>query len=561
MLKILRTALLTFVFCVQTTYVISQNQINSSKELFSLIVNNTRANPQLAIDNAKKLLVYSKEHKLYDSIAISYLYLAKAGRVKGTYKSSLEYADLGIDFALKNNLSESILAELHLTKANNLADFGKINEALPVLFEGVSYAEASSNLQTKVILNHGLGYIYKESQKPQKAIETLKNNIATIEKNQLLDRKSFEVYYKGMIMLSSIYLEEKQKDSALAYLEEGLKHVLTTDDIFTTAGFYSSLGTIHLDNKNYEEAFKNLSKGKELGIKLGNHYTNSINIYNLAKYYYELGNYDKSLTELHSIIDFYTKMNDLNLVSPVVYNLLAKNYKSLGDFEAANKYFELYVLTYKNSQSNTKAVSVLMQEKELFDLENEKNKEQGILKYAALFISLIALILLIFLLRFYKLKKKNELKFQELLDSANSTKKKGPIDTKDHDLEEKNTADVNEEIVTQIVEGLQKLEEQEYYLKQECNAYNVAKKIKTNTSYLSKVINSRYQKNFNTYVNDLRINYSILRLKNDSKFRLFSIQSIAEELGYKSSDSFTKYFKQHTGLNPSFYIKQLNSLD
>jgi len=202
-----------------------------------------------------------------------------------------------------------------------------------------------------------------------------------------------------------------------------------------------------------------------------------------------------------------------------------------------------------------------MQEKELFDLENEKNKEQGILKYVALFISLIALTLLIFLLRFYKLKKKNELKFQELLHSVNSTKKEGPIDTKDHDLEEKNTADVNEEIVTQIVDGLQKLEEQEYYLKQECNAYNVAKKIKTNTSYLSKVINSRYQKNFNTYINDLRINYSILRLKNDAKFRLFSIQSISEELGYKSSDSFTKYFKRHTGLNPSFYIKQLNSLD
>ena len=28
----------------------------------------------------------------------------------------------------------------------------------------------------------------------------------------------------------------------------------------------------------------------------------------------------------------------------------------------------------------------------------------------------------------------------------------------------------------------------------------------------------------------------------------------------KYADSFTKYFKQHTGLNPSFYVKQLNSL-
>ncbi len=558
--RILQAVFFTVVLFVQTSFVTAQNQTKNSKELFDIIINNTRANPQLAIDNAKKLLIYSKERSLYDSIAISYLYLAKAGRVKGTYKSSLEYADLGIDFALKNDLSKSILAELHLTKSNNLADFGKVNEALPVLFEGVAYAKASDNLQTQVILNHGLGYIYKESQKPQKAIETLKNNIATIEKQQLLDRKSFEVYYKGMIMLSSIYLEEQQKDSALAYLEEGLKHVLTTDDIFTTAGFYSSLGTIYLDDNNYEKAYENLSKGKELGIKLGNHYTNSINIYNLAKYYYEIANHDKSLTELRTIIDFYTKKNELNLVSPDVYNLLAKNYKKLGDFEAANKYFELYVLTYKNSQSSTKEVSALMQEKELFDLENEKNKQQGILKYVTFFISLIALVLFIFLLRFYKLKKKNEQKFQALVQKVNSTKKQYPIDTKDHVLEEKNSSDVSEEIKLQIIEGLEKLEEQEYYLKQECNAYNVAKKIKTNTSYLSKVINAEYQKNFNTYINDLRINYSIIRLKNDTKFRLFSIQSIAQELGYKSADSFTKYFKQHTGLNPSFYIKQLNSL-
>jgi len=561
MCRILRTAVLTIMLCVQTASVVSQNQMKSSKELFNLMIDNTRANPQLTIDNAKKLLVYSKERKLYDSIAISYLYLAKAGRVLGTYKSSLEYADLGIDFALKNKLSESILAELHLTKANNLADFGKVNEALPILFEGVAYAKASDNLQTQVILNHGLGYIYRESQKPQKAIQTLKNNIATIEKNQLLDRKSFEVYYKGMILLSAIYLDEKQKDSALVYLEKGLKHVLTTDDIFTTSGFYSSLGTIHLDNKNYEKAYENLSKGNELGIKLGNHYTNSMNIYHLAKYYYEVDNHEKSLSELNSIIEFYTRKNELNLVSPDVYNLLAKNHKSLGDFEAANKYFELYVLTYKNSESNTKKVSALMQEKELFDLENEKNKEQGTLKYLTLFISLIALVLLIFLLRFYKLKKKNELKFQELVQKVSSTKEQQPIDTKDHVLEERNTADVSEEIIAQIVDGLQKLEEQEYYLKQECNTYNVAKKIKTNTSYLSKVINAEYQKNFNTYINDLRINYSIIRLKKDTKFRSFSIQSIAEELGYKSADSFTKYFKRHTGLNPSFYIKQLNSLD
>lgn len=134
------------------------------------------------------------------------------------------------------------------------------------------------------------------------------------------------------------------------------------------------------------------------------------------------------------------------------------------------------------------------------------------------------------------------------------------IDTKDEVLEETNATDVSDEVKTQILDGLKKLEKQEYFLKQECNSYNVAKKINTNTSYLSKVINGHYGKNFNTYINDLRINYTILRLKNDVIFRSYSIQSIAEEVGYKSADSFTKYFKQDTGLNPSFYIKEIKNI-
>jgi len=133
-------------------------------------------------------------------------------------------------------------------------------------------------------------------------------------------------------------------------------------------------------------------------------------------------------------------------------------------------------------------------------------------------------------------------------------------DTKDEVLEEKSSTDVPEETKQQILAGLKKLEKQEYFLKQECNSYNVARKINTNTTYLSKVINSHFDKNFNTYINDLRINYAILRLKNDVIFRSYSIQSIAEEVGYKSADSFSKYFKLNTGLNPSFYIKEIKNI-
>ena len=161
----------------------------------------------------------------------------------------------------------------------------------------------------------------------------------------------------------------------------------------------------------------------------------------------------------------------------------------------------------------------------------------------------------------YKKRKENQQKFDALFAKVTAAAKpEAIINTKDLELEAQTTAAVNEETTQQILKGLQKLEKENYYLHPGCNAHNVAKRIKTNTTYLSKVINSEFNKNFSTYINDLRINYAIVSLKQNVQFRNYTVNAIAKELGYKSADSFTKYFKKDTGLLPSFYIKKLNEV-
>ncbi|RTZ50461.1 AraC family transcriptional regulator [Chryseobacterium arthrosphaerae] len=70
------------------------------------------------------------------------------------------------------------------------------------------------------------------------------------------------------------------------------------------------------------------------------------------------------------------------------------------------------------------------------------------------------------------------------------------------------------------------------------------KKIKTNSRYLSEIINTYKGKNFATYLNDLRIDYAINRLVNDRKFRSYKLPFIAEELGYNNEQAFTLAFKR-----------------
>ncbi len=82
----------------------------------------------------------------------------------------------------------------------------------------------------------------------------------------------------------------------------------------------------------------------------------------------------------------------------------------------------------------------------------------------------------------------------------------------------------------------------------------------TNSNYLSKAINFDKNKNFKAYINDLRIDYVIEKLKIDGRFRKFTIKSIAVEIGFNNPESFSKAFHKKTNMYPSYFIRQLEKL-
>lgn len=527
------------------------------------MVENTRENPTLTIKYATVLLERSLKSKQKDTTALAYIYLGRANRVNGDEQKAITQIDKGIAFVKNNNLNRSFLAQLYLTKGNNLSDLGLSKDALSILFEGIDIATKNNDKKSSILLNNSISYIYFVSDELEKAKKIQLKIIKQLDELEFLDVDLFSVSYKTRIALSRIYLLQKKLDSALLINNEGLQRVLTTNDIFTTAGFYNSKGIIELEKGAYEKAYLSFTKSLELSEKIGNGNTIMPTKYYLANYYYKKENFIEAINLLEEIVTI-TKKQALQYAEiPDVYKLLAKCYTQTNNLKKANENFEAHILSLKSFEKNKSNVTKAIYNNEIINLNNQKSSQKNTLLIIIGFISIIVLGLSITLFKFYKIKKENEIKFQTLLQKVTSSqhKKEHIIDTKNVELAATNTSEISEEIKQQILEGLLNLEAQHYFLQTNCNSYNVAKKIKTNTSYLSKVINSHYQKNFNTYINDLRINYAIIRLKNDKKFRSFSIQSIAEELGYKSADSFSKYFKLDTGLNPSFYIKQLNALD
>ena len=90
------------------------------------------------------------------------------------------------------------------------------------------------------------------------------------------------------------------------------------------------------------------------------------------------------------------------------------------------------------------------------------------------------------------------------------------------------------------------------------NDHYIANVITTDDDSLdTKYFNQYKEDNFNSYINHLRIDYAILKLHSDSKFRKFSIDALALEFGFSKRRHFSDVFIKKTGITPSYYIQQL----
>lgn len=122
---------------------------------------------------------------------------------------------------------------------------------------------------------------------------------------------------------------------------------------------------------------------------------------------------------------------------------------------------------------------------------------------------------------------------------------------------EKTAYNLDKKIEDKILKGINNLEKSTDYLDSSFNINVLAKKINTNTSYLSYTINKIKNKSFKQYITELRIEYLIQKLKEDKNYRKYTIKYLAEEVGYTNASAFTRAFKKHQGIIPSEYIKSL----
>jgi len=413
------------------------------------------------------------------------------------------------------------------------------------------------NTKDVLVITRNIAIIKKEINDNEGAVELLLKNLDLINKegsnNQ--NRQKLLTYFS----LVDTYLRLEDLENASFYNAKGFKDSSNSDSQDLHILFLSNKAIIEYKSGNYKEAIAicNLLKD-DTKTQTNPELLITSHLY-LGKSYFELEDYDSAIHNLETIK---TVSNNFKHVSPFnlreIYYYLAKSYIKTGDQNLSTQYFDSLIALDKENDLATKTAERkiyksfdLTSLKDELDALNTKLTKQ---KKTASYLYVLAALLIASIVIFFRGKqKKNSVRFEKLLKEIEDLEKNN---TKSASL--KNETLVTDDTVRTILNGLEKFESSKTYLNKDATLSHVAKKINTNTSYLSNVINKHKGKSFKTYLTELRINEALIQLKNNKTLRAYTIKAIAAEFGFKRQETFSRAFKSQTGIYPSIYIKNLD---
>src|SRR5690606_26953467 len=116
-----------------------------------------------------------------------------------------------------------------------------------------------------------------------------------------------------------------------------------------------------------------------------------------------------------------------------------------------------------------------------------------------------------------------------------------------------------EETEASILEQLKTFEQGTQYLQPNLSLAQLAVEFQVNTKYLSHTINNHKGNDFNNYINGLRIQYIIQKLRENPEYLNYKISYLSSECGFSSHSKFSSAFKHVTGHTPSAFSEKVRN--
>ncbi|MGG7439198.1 helix-turn-helix domain-containing protein [Chryseobacterium arthrosphaerae] len=484
-------------------------------------------NPEECISYSQSLLISDKniEHKVILRNIISQAYA-----LQGNYVQSVSISNQKEDENLQGHLSRFI----QLFDDYNLADqyqnlglYGQSKKIIAGILKNPELLKSSNGKERMVLaklfqlqaINAGITRNYDIA-------------LINIDKSDVyLDNNNEEnriIKWENIIFRSSFLLRQNKLEESKKLLDDVIRDVERYgNNAFITAFAYENLSRYFFLKEDYNTAIKHLEKG---------------------------------FSEIQNL-----PYNDLKII---FYELFARNYLALNNDKKYYDYNNLYTDQKAKLDANKKeGIQYVVKLLETYHSKNIEFERQNKLKQLRL-ISLVMLILIVGTVAYFfnesargkDMKKQldffKKLKVKEEPVTVIIEKPKGET-VQESKNPEKDPSKISKEKEEEILQKLKDWEKSDRYLNKNMSLAILSVQTGINTKYLSEVINNNKGKNFNGYINELRINHIARLLKTDPAYLNYKVSYLAEYSGFSSHGAFTNVFKSVTGMSPYTYIQEI----
>lgn len=533
-----------------------------SYETLSNAYQDAAPNLSLMLSFAQAYLLKAKREGNSLEQAKGFYIMGKVHTAKIQYDIAKKYLDSCIHLT-KDKPSYNQPARAYILRADINGAQTNFSSAMDDLGKANTYANSNGNIEQQYEIKYFISILKSGVGDRDEAISLLKEVIAFYDLGNT-DNAVVERYrFYSLFALGAEYNAAREPDSALIHLKKVIQISLKEKDSLRYERFLRAAGFSYYLLGEYHRALDSILKSQKVAHTKENLAVSTpMSIHtSLGLIYDKLNDRERAHFHLKKMDSIAFAENYFYAGIQEPYKLLVEYAKKEGNTEKQLDYINRLLYADSVANYNKQYVSHmvnedydipnLIQEKEILIRElNSKNKSGS---YISLSLGILVLCLASMAFWYYNKQHRYKIRFNELLTNSTFTTSENLVPN----IGTVKQKDVPVAVVTMILEKLAVFESEKEFLEMNINLSKLAKKMDSNTKYLSKTINSHKGKSFTNYITDLRIGHAIEELQQNAKLRKFTIKAIAQEMGFNTTEAFSKSFFKKTGIYPSFYIKQL----
>ena len=461
----------------------------------------------------------------------------------------------------EDNTLHDIMINAHVRAAYIYSNMCDYTNAYKYLIDALLLCEKYENEYIKPLVYNNLGNIYAHFYKYDMAKSYYYKALHGCK-----DTTSLDLVYNN---LGYIDFFNGKKDSAFYFLDKSLQICNQYNKRNLTIAL-DSKGALYHKSKEYDSAFyyyrialQEVRKNRIIENKLAEAYTLS----HLGDLFFEVGRNDSAFFYITLSNKIATENNYLKTLAEN-YLILSKIEETKGKQKSALYYLKQYIAlrdsvcsaeVFGDINQLQRYYEVSKTNKQIEQLVFEQQVKERIIHYqkAIWFITLAVLLLVsagsvVFYLQKRKLGKAYKVLFDkniEIIELLNSSPEK---------RSEKHTHTfLNDEKQNELIERILRImEETSIICDTDFTLAKLAVLLQSNHVYVSQVINSAFKKNFRLLLNGYRI-VEAQKLFSNPDAAKYTIESVANAVGFKSPNAFRHAFKEITGVSPSYYLSSM----